>query len=582
MSEVRLETARPPKIFRLRAVTARINDIILDVTTKRFWVQAHLVVSKGGARSGHFYCELVDNDENGAPIARMQAVIWRSQLDSIRNKLRDAGDPDVLAGNREICALCSVSYHAVYGLKLQIHDVDPSFGEAQIDRNRRLILEQLKNEGILSKNKLTNLPAAALRIGLITAEKSAAYNDFANTLRASPFSFKVIAAFASMQGENMERQVLAAFHSLIGLHVDVICIVRGGGSQLDLAWFDNEKLARVIIASPVPVWVGIGHDIDVGVLDFVAHTSFKTPTAVAEALVKRLQELDDRIVIARDRLCQLTDRQVTLAFKTMERNVVGLLQGARKLFNQRYSALQHCLLRVKSAFETQCAGKKERLDEAYIQMRERSKLQFQEQRARLVNAESRLRSSTASCLVNAEQDLQRKLQGLRQGSRKHLAQSDAQLQLRGAKFRSTVEQATNRRDRKIQEQTGRLVSATHHVLRARSQSLEAAAERIRSSTERTLKELEQLLARRFGQFRYARYEKRLDLAFRDIDSKQQRLQSLRPEHLLRRGYSITRDTAGRLIRSVHDVEVGQKIFTELVDGQVQSIIEQNEERKNDE
>ena len=257
-------------------------------------------------------------------------MIWESSLVVINRKLQAAGCQDVLRGNKEICALCSVEYHEVYGLKLQIHDVDPNFGEAQIDRNRRQILERLKADQILERNKAVTLPAAVLRIGLITADNSAALNDFTKTLGACSFAFTIIVASASMQGERMEEQVLAALRDLIRLGVHAICLVRGGGSQVDLAWFDNERIARAIAASPIPVWVGIGHEIDFVVLDSVAHTSFKTPTAVAEELVRRLKALDDRLGIADGRLHDLVERQLTLETRNLHRNVTGLLRGASR------------------------------------------------------------------------------------------------------------------------------------------------------------------------------------------------------------------------------------------------------------
>ena len=141
----------PPQIFRLSAVTSRIRDLLLEVTVRRFWVRAQLV-ARGPARSGHFYGELLDVDDDGQTVAKMNAIIWKSTLLAIRRKLELAGCPELLAGNRDICALCSVAYHEVHGLSLQVHDVDPSFGEAHIDRNRRMILERLLAEGLLRKS----------------------------------------------------------------------------------------------------------------------------------------------------------------------------------------------------------------------------------------------------------------------------------------------------------------------------------------------------------------------------------------------------------------------------------------------
>lgn len=335
---------QPPTIFRLSAVTARIRDLLLEVTARRFWIRAQLV-ARGAARSGHFYGELVDVDEAGQTVAKLNAVIWRSTLLGIRRKLELAGCPELLGGNRDICVLCSVAYHEVHGLSLHIHDVDPSFGEGHIDRNRRMILERLLKEGLVETNARLPLPTAPLRIGLVTAADSAAHNDFRRTLADTPYAFRVLLAPATMQGPQLEPEVTLALSALARAGVDLICIIRGGGSPVDLAWFDNEAVARAIAGMPVPVWVGIGHEIDVGVADHVAHTAFKTPTAVAEAIVHRLRGLDDRLLAAADRLHDLVRRPVDLAQRSLDRCLERLFRG--RALAQKASRLEDLERRLR-------------------------------------------------------------------------------------------------------------------------------------------------------------------------------------------------------------------------------------------
>ena len=289
-------TPGPIKIHRLRSVTERLKNILLESTKKTFWVRAQLV--SGGSKGGHFYGELVDIGDRGETVAKMRVMIWRAEYEKIRQKLIDDGQPDTLHGNREICALCSLRFHEVHGLQLQILDVDPTFGESHINRNRRQILEKLQRDGLLDKNKATVLATAPLRIGLITSANSAAYADFTTTLGMSPFSFKVSLVPTTMQGQATAGEVIAAIKTLIRSQVEVICLVRGGGSPVDLAWFDHEAIGRAIANSPVPVWVGIGHEIDLTVPDLVAHTRFNTPTAVAEALVERIRTLDNDLLLS--------------------------------------------------------------------------------------------------------------------------------------------------------------------------------------------------------------------------------------------------------------------------------------------
>jgi len=318
MNEIIINNSAPKKIFQLRAVTARIKEILSPVTEKQFWVRAHLVTRQGNAvRGGHFYGELVDYEDN-KQVAKLRVTMWRNVYTMVVDKLNKAGIESPLMNNSEICVLCSVRYHDVYGIGLQVIDVDPYFGESEIDRNRREILELLEKEGILKQNTKISFPLLPNRIGLITSRGSAAHNDFEQTLFSSPYGMKIILAPSSMQGENTKDEVLKAIDLLEQAKVDIICIIRGGGSQVDLAWFDHLDIARKVCLSSCPIWVGIGHEIDKGVLDIVAHTSFKTPTAVAEGIISHFRELDNMLVDASYRLKDSIERRLLLTSKNIE------------------------------------------------------------------------------------------------------------------------------------------------------------------------------------------------------------------------------------------------------------------------
>jgi exodeoxyribonuclease VII large subunit len=343
--------SQPIRIYRLSEVTHLIKDALLDLSGDRFWVRAHLIDAGREQRSGHYYCELMDVDAMGNTTARIRATIWRHNYMRITEKLRALGIPDALKGNSEVCVLCSVRYHEVYGLSLDIYDIDPTFGESQINLNRRQILERLTSEGILNKNRERYLPAASLRIGLITSRESAAYNDFTKTILASPFSFRIVFADCPMQGEDMEDGLVSSLQQLTQAGVDLICIVRGGGSQADLAWFDNERMARAVLDCPIPVWVGIGHEIDIGALDFVAHRSLKTPTAVAEALVQRTQELLSMQTGAAEQLQHIVDRRLATQEQLIERDTHGALMGFRKQLELASALLSNSIMAARSSFE---------------------------------------------------------------------------------------------------------------------------------------------------------------------------------------------------------------------------------------
>ena len=191
------ESLQPRKIFRLSAVTRRISDLLLAASEKQCWVQAQFVADKSTS-TGHVYGNLIEVDANGKQVAKIRVTIWSSDVARIERKFRDAGIPDALRESREICALCSVRYHHVHGLSLSIFDIDPTLGEGDIDRNRRVVLERLQRDGLLERNKGIVLTTAPLRIGLVTADGSAALADFRETLIRSPFGFCVYLATATI------------------------------------------------------------------------------------------------------------------------------------------------------------------------------------------------------------------------------------------------------------------------------------------------------------------------------------------------------------------------------------------------
>jgi len=160
-----------------------------------------------------------------------------------------------------------------------------------------------------------------------------------------------------MQGEKTESDITSSIDLLERVNPDVICIIRGGGSQADLAWFDNENIARRIINCSIPVWVGIGHEIDLGVLDLVAHSSHKTPTAVAETLVSSLQELSIRLDTAYDRLKNITQRVIALLESNLQRNIQGSVNTLRTYYSLLEGKIKNSTLQAESKFIRKVADK---------------------------------------------------------------------------------------------------------------------------------------------------------------------------------------------------------------------------------
>ena len=162
-----------------------------------------------------------------------------------------------------------------------------------MERARRELIESLKKTGLYDRNRETALPLVPLDIGLVTSDGSAAYHDFVEELRSSGYAFRLHFVDARMQGADTENDVPQALAVLaMNPEVEVIVLIRGGGSRSDLIWFDKEKVARAVAVCPKPVLTGIGHEIDLSVADLVAHTSRKTPTAVAQFLIEQARTFE--------------------------------------------------------------------------------------------------------------------------------------------------------------------------------------------------------------------------------------------------------------------------------------------------
>ncbi len=247
----------------------------------------------------HCYLELIEkNPDTGAPVARARATIWGARYTYLNNLFRSAtGSP--LASGIKVMVQASVSYHPVYGLSLNITDVNPEYTLGDLLRRRREMIARLTAEGIIDMNRQLPWPSVASRIAVISAAGAAGYGDFINQLYTNRHCLRFTTRLfpATLQGENTAPSIIAALQDVIdsGEDFDCVVIIRGGGATGDLASFDNYELAANIAMFPLPVIIGIGHERDITLLDYVANMRVKTPTAAAEWLISRGAEALERV-----------------------------------------------------------------------------------------------------------------------------------------------------------------------------------------------------------------------------------------------------------------------------------------------
>lgn len=285
----------PQAMTLLQLTTAIGNAVRMSPVLQGAWVVAEL--SDVRVNGGHCYMELVEKNDSGQTVAKLRATIWQSRFQYIRQKFMSATGREVMTGMK-VMLNGTAAHHPVYGLSFAVNDIDPSYTLGDIERLRREILMRLHREGVLTRNKERVMPIAPQRIAVISAEGAAGYGDFINQLMGNAYGFVFYPHLfpAVMQGDKTSSSVRSALERVYESREmwDCVAIVRGGGATTDLNGFDDYELARSVAVFPLPVVVGIGHERDRTVLDEIAHTRQKTPTAVASFFIDTLRAASDR------------------------------------------------------------------------------------------------------------------------------------------------------------------------------------------------------------------------------------------------------------------------------------------------
>ena len=262
----------------LSAYNARIERLISgEAILQNQWVIAETSDLRLN-RSGHCYTELIEKDANGETIAKVGAAIWASNYSRLYYKFKEATG-QVLSTGMKVLVNVTATFHRLFGIKVIINDINPEYTLGDMARQRQEILNRLTADGIIDMNQQLPWPAVPQRIAVVSAAGAAGYGDFMNQLRGNPYGLQFYTCLFSavMQGVQTVPTVLRALDS-INRHLDLfdcVVIIRGGGATSDLNSFDNYELASTVAQFPLPVIVGIGHERDVTVLDYVASRRVK-------------------------------------------------------------------------------------------------------------------------------------------------------------------------------------------------------------------------------------------------------------------------------------------------------------------
>lgn len=284
-------------LYDLNALVRRSLEQCLP---DEYWVQAELSDVRTNS-TGHCYLEFIQKDpRSNNLIAKARGTIWANVYRLLKPYFEESTGQAFVSGIKVLVQV-TVSFHELYGYSLTVQDIDPTYTLGDMARRRREILKQLEEEGVLTLNKELEMPVLPQRIAVVSSPTAAGYGDFCHQLKNNTrgFFFHTELFPALMQGDRVEESVLSALDAILNRQedFDAVVIIRGGGATSDLSGFDTYLLAAACAQFPLPIITGIGHERDDTVLDSVAHTRVKTPTAAAEYLINCMDLAADELEV---------------------------------------------------------------------------------------------------------------------------------------------------------------------------------------------------------------------------------------------------------------------------------------------
>ncbi|HND87809.1 MAG TPA: exodeoxyribonuclease VII large subunit [Saprospiraceae bacterium] len=329
------------------------------------WVTAE--IAQVGQSRGHYYLDLVQKGELGHPVAQGQAVLWATDYRRIRAAVGPHADA-VLREGLQVRLQVRVEFHERYGLKLQVVQLDPAYTFGELELQRQETMRVLREAGLLGLNRQRRLPAVLQRVAVVSSEEAAGLQDFIQHLRGNRFGycFHVQVFKSAVQGNQAAAELQAALTHIAHNPHDFDCaaVIRGGGARLDLAPFDDIHLCRTAAQLPLPLLTGIGHETDDTVLDAVAHTALKTPTAVADFLIQQHLLFEQGLSRAAEHLHAAAALRLGTWMLNLERQETALRWATRQRLQSAHYQMEHMAAAWPAALHQLLSSQARHLDRA--------------------------------------------------------------------------------------------------------------------------------------------------------------------------------------------------------------------------
>lgn len=338
------EKSGQKKYYSLLELTSSIQSVIKKTYTSSYWVKAEIAKLNYYPKSGHCYPDLVEK-EKGVVLAQIRATIWAGQFNDINRKfLHTTKEP--LSDGMTVLVRTTVTYHPVYGLGLQITDIEPAFTLGEMAKEKLLSIELLKKEKIFNCNKQLTPALLMQRIAVISVETSKGYHDFKKIIHENEWGYRFFQMLfpAILQGESVINSITEQLERIkkAQKHFDVVVIIRGGGGDVGLSSYDNFKLAKAVALFPLPIITGIGHATNETVVELVAFMNKITPTDVGYYLIQGFHNFSVRIQNAQSILITKS-QQISNAEKLKLESIGSILKNNtdRLIHHSRIGLVKH-------------------------------------------------------------------------------------------------------------------------------------------------------------------------------------------------------------------------------------------------
>ncbi len=370
----------------LSELNNQIKAQLDDAFPALMWIKAE-ISELNNNRTGHCYLELVEvNELTKEVVARCRATIWSYTFRMLKPYF-ETTTGQAFSEGLKVLVQAKVEFHPVYGLSLNIRDIDPSYTMGDMARKRREIILQLEEDGVLDMNKELELPLVPQRIAIISSPTAAGLQDFQNQLADNAYHIHFYTKLfpAIMQGKDAAASIIIALEQIFQYEYffDVVVIIRGGGAQIDLASFDHYELAYHITQLPIPVITGIGHDKDETAVDLVAHTKLKTPTAVAEFLIGGAAAFEQMLDELKERFVTEVEERLQTEKEYLQRTLQNMRQGVRQIVGQENNRFELTNLKLERSVPSFLKSKKQQLQQHKYQVEKLGTGQLGEQKHQL-------------------------------------------------------------------------------------------------------------------------------------------------------------------------------------------------------